>query len=166
MVQQLPLMIALNCVIIGGVCFIFPSEYWMMIVLARFAHIALMWLLAPVLKQDGGCCGRELADHPSEDSFYDPHSADGPGDRLGTSPFPKLDEPASIALTVVVPAYNEEERLPMMLKSTVAFLEERRVSGKGFGAAGTPGALEYEIIVVDDGSRDGTAEIVKEWTRV
>ena len=40
--------------------------------------------------------------------------------------FPSLDAPATIGLTVIVPAYNEEERLPQMLKATVAFLEQRR----------------------------------------
>jgi len=40
--------------------------------------------------------------------------------------FPSLDAPATIGLTVIVPAYNEEERLPQMLKATVTFLEQRR----------------------------------------
>lgn len=164
--MQLLRMLAVNCAIIMCACWMFPRAYWLLIALGRFCYVALKWLLAPVLKWDGGCCGRELADHPSENSFYDPHSAAGAGGCIGTSQFPKLGEEASIALSVVVPAYNEEERLPMMLESTVEFLEERRISGKGFGATGSTGALEYEIIVVDDGSDDGTAEIVKEWTRV
>jgi len=45
-------------------------------------------------------------------------------------------------LSVVIPAYNEEERLPETLRETLAFLEEAQ--------------LESEVIVVDGGSQDGT----------
>lgn len=49
-------------------------------------------------------------------------------------------------LSVIIPAYNEALRLPSFLESSVAYLIGRR--------------LPYEIIVVDDGSRDTTAELV------
>jgi dolichyl-phosphate beta-glucosyltransferase len=48
-------------------------------------------------------------------------------------------------LSVVVPAYNERARLPRTLQRLEAFL------------AGRP----HEIVVVDDGSRDGTAEAAR-----
>ncbi len=48
-------------------------------------------------------------------------------------------------LSVVIPAYNEAERLPPTLARVVAYLEER--------------GLDYEVVVVDDGSRDPTAEV-------
>ena len=50
--------------------------------------------------------------------------------------------------SVVIPAYNEAARLPTYLKEVLAYLEGRGES--------------YEVIVVDDGSRDGTAERVRE----
>ena len=53
-----------------------------------------------------------------------------------------------ITWSVVIPAYNEASRLPSYLRRVVAFLEGR-------GEA-------YEVVVVDDGSRDGTAERVRE----
>src|SRR6266545_4005009 len=53
-----------------------------------------------------------------------------------------------IAWSVVIPAYNEASRLPSYLQQVVAFLEGR-------GEA-------YEVVVVDDGSRDSTAERVRE----
>ena len=49
---------------------------------------------------------------------------------------------------MVVPAYNEAVRLPGYLKDIQAYFEGRDEL--------------YEIIVVDDGSRDGTAERVRE----
>jgi dolichyl-phosphate beta-glucosyltransferase len=49
---------------------------------------------------------------------------------------------------VVVPAYNEAVRLPGYLKDIQAYFEGRDEP--------------YEVIVVDDGSRDGTAERVRE----
>ncbi|MBI3624884.1 MAG: glycosyltransferase family 2 protein [Candidatus Rokubacteria bacterium] len=53
-----------------------------------------------------------------------------------------------IRWSVVIPAYDEEQRLPQYLHEVVAFFEER-------GEA-------YEVIVVDDGSRDSTRERVRE----
>lgn len=50
-------------------------------------------------------------------------------------------------LSVIIPAYNEEERLP----KTLAEIDEY-LSGRSF---------DYEILVVDNGSTDGTAKAVK-----
>ena len=50
-------------------------------------------------------------------------------------------------LSVVIPAYNEEKRLPETLKSVVAFLSKQKYSS--------------EIIVVDDGSKDKTIEVAR-----
>jgi len=58
------------------------------------------------------------------------------------------------ALSIIIPAYNEEKRLP----STLVRIRDY------FAAAPLPGE-EIEVIVVDDGSTDGTAGVVKEWTR-
>jgi len=50
-------------------------------------------------------------------------------------------------LSIVVPAYNEEKRLPKTLVEIDKYLRKQ--------------SYEYEIIVVNDGSKDKTAEIVK-----
>ena len=50
-------------------------------------------------------------------------------------------------LSVVIPAFNEAARLPRYLDEVVGFLEAR----------GKP----YEVVVVDDGSTDGTAAVVR-----
>ncbi|MEO6771469.1 MAG: dolichyl-phosphate beta-glucosyltransferase [Kofleriaceae bacterium] len=51
-----------------------------------------------------------------------------------------------VDLSIIVPAYNEELRIPPTLERLNAFL------------AAQP--LRYEIVVVDDGSRDRTCEVV------
>jgi glycosyltransferase involved in cell wall biosynthesis len=51
-------------------------------------------------------------------------------------------------LSIVIPAYNEETRLPPTLRTVRAYLES------------SPYA-DAEIVVVDDGSRDGTAALVE-----
>jgi dolichyl-phosphate beta-glucosyltransferase len=52
-------------------------------------------------------------------------------------------------LTLVIPAYNEEKRLPATLQRMAEYLAARDFS--------------YELIVVDDGSRDGTRQMVREF---
>ena len=51
-------------------------------------------------------------------------------------------------LSVIIPAYNEENRLPATLKEIGSYLDQ--------------GKTDYEIIVVDDGSKDKTTLKVKE----
>ena len=50
-------------------------------------------------------------------------------------------------LSVIIPAYNEEKRLPKTLKAIDEYLGQR--------------TYDYEILIVNDGSRDQTAEIAK-----
>ncbi|KAK9738568.1 Glycosyl transferase family 2 [Popillia japonica] len=68
-------------------------------------------------------------------------------------PCPSMSENASLDLSVVIPAYNEEERLPVMLDECIGFLEDNvRCNG-----------LSYEIIVVSDGSKDKTVEVAQKY---
>lgn len=55
-------------------------------------------------------------------------------------------DPTRPDLSIVFPVYNEQERLPATLRTTLEYL------------AGGPAT--WEIVVSDDGSRDGTAEMV------
>lgn len=50
---------------------------------------------------------------------------------------------------IVLPAYNEAENLPTLLRALQETMEDNYI--------------DYEIIVVDDGSRDRTAELVEQW---
>jgi dolichyl-phosphate beta-glucosyltransferase len=50
-------------------------------------------------------------------------------------------------ISIVIPAYNEEERLPTTLRTIIDYFENL--------------SKDYEIIVVDDGSQDNTAEIAQ-----
>ncbi len=55
---------------------------------------------------------------------------------------------SGIRLSVIIPAYNEELRLPHTLRSAADYLKVQPYSS--------------EIIIVDDGSTDGTGRIVQE----
>lgn len=68
--------------------------------------------------------------------------------------FPSVNDPASVELSVIVPAYNEEERLPMMMDEALEYLEERKKKLKSF---------TYEVIVVDDGSKDKTTQTAQSY---
>ncbi|KAG0233368.1 dolichyl-phosphate beta-glucosyltransferase [Mortierella sp. GBA43] len=60
---------------------------------------------------------------------------------------------AQRTLSVVVPAYNESERLPIMMKETLEFLNARAKKDPSF---------TYEILIVDDGSQDTTVRVALE----
>ncbi|XP_061557973.1 dolichyl-phosphate beta-glucosyltransferase [Phycodurus eques] len=73
-----------------------------------------------------------------------------------TELFPSLHDPPSVELSVVVPAYNEELRLPVMLDEAMEYLQNRQKRHASF---------TYEVIVVDDGSKDKTTEVVLRYTK-
>ena len=50
-------------------------------------------------------------------------------------------------LSVIIPAFNEEKRIPSTLRQITKYLD-----GK-----------EYELLVVNDGSQDRTEEVVKQF---
>lgn len=57
-----------------------------------------------------------------------------------------------ISLSVVVPAYNEYRRLPVTLMEMIDYLDAQEIS--------------YEIIIVDDGSTDGTMGLVSKFEKI
>jgi dolichyl-phosphate beta-glucosyltransferase len=55
---------------------------------------------------------------------------------------------SDIRLSVIIPAYNEESRLPHTLRQSIEYLKAQ--------------SYDSEIIVVNDGSTDGTERVVRE----
>ena len=54
-------------------------------------------------------------------------------------------------ISVVIPAYNEEKNLPKTAESIKKYFDSKK--------------LKYEIIIVDDGSRDNTVKVAKSLMR-
>ncbi|KAF9648663.1 Alg5-prov protein [Thelephora ganbajun] len=67
-------------------------------------------------------------------------------------PLPYIDDPATVDLSIIVPTYNETKRMPRMLESTIKHIlsiPERKT----------------EILIIDDGSADGTADLALEYAK-
>lgn len=60
-------------------------------------------------------------------------------------------------LSVIIPAYNEQERLPATLQEIISYLHRRRDREGPY--------FTYEVIVVDDGSDDGTPCVAASFVR-
>ena len=74
-----------------------------------------------------------------------------------------MNVPVSVPeLSIIIPAYNEEGRLARTLARIREYFAGRRVPP---GVAPEIGLDQLEILIVDDGSKDGTARIAEEWAR-
>ncbi|KAM1020004.1 hypothetical protein ACFX13_042056 [Malus domestica] len=81
--------------------------------------------------------------------FEDPNS-------LKQVPCPSIFDPAEKYLSLIVPAFNEELRLPGALDETMNYLQQRAAKDKSF---------TYEVVIVDDGSVDGTKRVAFEFVK-
>ena len=58
---------------------------------------------------------------------------------------------APVELSLVIPVYNERDNLPVLVEEI-----GRALAGRGGG-----GGARYEIVAVDDGSTDGSLDVLK-----
>ncbi len=77
--------------------------------------------------------------HPDELCYATAHNP-------ALRPLPSVHDTASLYLSVIIPAYNEKDRLTLMLDETIQFLTSTLTG-------------DWEILLMDDGSTDGTAQV-------
>lgn len=77
---------------------------------------------------------------PSEFTYKSASNRDEP------LPLPSLGDPASVSLSVIIPAYEETARLKPMLDAALEHLA-------------TKPKRSFEVLIVDDGSKDATSEL-------
>lgn len=86
-----------------------------------------------------------------------------PGTKVVIPPQMPIEE-AELFMTVVVPAYNEEERMGGMLEEAVEYLQ-RQYGSAHAGEKGSGKEKGWEILIVSDGSTDGTVEKALEFAK-
>src|SRR2546425_5448075 len=72
-----------------------------------------------------------------------------PGSSAGTPTRPSSSMSAPLELSLVVPVYNERDNLPILVEEIGRALAGRGEEGR------------YEIVAVDDGSTDGSLDVLK-----
>ncbi|XP_065669959.1 dolichyl-phosphate beta-glucosyltransferase isoform X2 [Hydra vulgaris] len=83
----------------------------------------------------------------SEQTFVDPKKKD-------LEEFPFNQQLGTVSISVIIPAYNEESRLPIMLDAALEYLSKRQ---------NTDSLFSFEIIIVDDGSKDNTTQVALQY---
>ena len=116
------------------------SVVFVVVVVVGLVYVGLQWFLEPyyVARKKN----REKACPPQEQEYI-----------TSSTPlkFPKpWSSTATCSLSVIIPAYNEEDRLSIMMEETMAYLKQR---------ASLDGKFTYEVIIVDDASKDKTVEL-------
>jgi len=71
------------------------------------------------------------------------------GEESGFAKSPEKDQIQDTAITIIIPVHNEEKRLPSCMQRTTEYCDSQQ--------------WDYELVVVEDGSTDGTVEIVQDF---
>ncbi|XP_077239067.1 uncharacterized protein LOC143880166 [Tasmannia lanceolata] len=98
---------------------------------------------------------RKMSLHHSADAVSDAGFFDDPNS-LKRVACPSISDPAEKYMSLIIPAFNEEHRLPGALDETMNYLQQR---------AGMDKSFSYEVLIVDDGSSDGTSKIAFDFVR-
>ena len=109
-----PIIIAvISAVFHASAAFDIMDTFYLCIFVVVFLIVlrALLWFCNPVI---GYYRSPGLLAIPR--TYVDPNAS------TTTNPFPMIDAPATLYISLIVPAYNEEERLPVMMDETLAFL--------------------------------------------
>lgn len=120
--------------------------------------VVTVWLMAP---------GKRIGVEESEKYFTDP--SDNKRHRFPSMLNEDGDNPTqSLYLSLIVPAYNEQERLPLMLDEALEYLESRCKDESNQSTEWSPPRgkkFTYEVIIVDDGSTDLTTKVGLKYSR-
>ena len=83
------------------------------------------------------------------------------------TPPPHTPANDEILLSIVIPAYNEEDRLPVMLDAALASIKKYKAKIISLAQANvkSTSTTTFEWIVVSDGSTDSTAQVVEKYGR-
>lgn len=126
---------------------VFDFYVWIVIILISLLFCVSTYIFTCI------CCNKMNAPvRYEEEKFFLDVSFDPPKKTL----FPSLKDDSSLSLSVIVPAYNEENRIPAMLDECLDYLESRSKEQTNFS---------YEIIIVDDGSSDSTTEVALRYSK-
>lgn len=145
------------------------------LVLGRLQFYVLLWLVAPIPRPS-------FPDEKKYRTLATDGSVTEPQSLPETLADPRTVEAAELFMSVVVPAYNEEDRLAGMLEEAVNYLErmygtlhdqpETNTTRRRKPANGSIRAEEekkenkgWEILIVSDGSSDTTEEMVFRFAR-
>jgi len=119
------------------------------IVVVLIALYFIFWFFKPVFQS--------FTHTPATD--YQHHYIDPNGDGGGQSKrclFPSIFDRSSVLISLIAPAYNEELRMRAMMDETMAYLVDREQRDRDF---------TYEVIIVDDGSKDKTTQVGLEYSK-
>eukprot|EP00252_Welwitschia_mirabilis_P021593 TRINITY_DN5576_c0_g1_i2.p2 TRINITY_DN5576_c0_g1~~TRINITY_DN5576_c0_g1_i2.p2 ORF type:complete len:170 (-),score=22.92 TRINITY_DN5576_c0_g1_i2:777-1286(-) len=130
----------------GRILDLYPAAFTL--ILSLLVLFTVLWILTYALDY---LKAFELTDRAEESVAYfeDPKS-------FTKVHCPSVFDPPEKYISLIIPAYNEEARMPGAVNEMLSYLQQRTLANKSFS---------YEVIIIDDGSTDGTAKVAFDYVR-
>jgi len=132
-----------------------------------FAPIIDSWMDLPAIEYKHAIIQQINNQKFNEDNSSSSKSNSNSGNNNSLIPFPQSllftdeiwnQQGNRVYLSCIIPAYNEEERIDVMMEETIQYClerEKKEKSNKNSNENNPP--FTFELIFVDDGSKDGTS---------